>query len=227
LGKAKFPDKSSRFLWVVVFYDNNSQACAQIKEDVENFSEKTKETFKVGAVNCKRGQADADFCKKQKIDVQSLPSFAFVVDGQIHTYTKGTPTMKQLHDFAIEKTPFDRVHMINHPSVIDERLKNPSKKEKKFGSILLLTDKYETSSKYASLAYQFRDQFIFGESRGKTLSMAKELDVKKYPTIVAFLPNNKVVKLEVSKGQDLTKWIDGLVSKYGSGNNANSKRRQR
>lgn len=178
-------------------------------------------------MNCKRGQADADFCKKQKINVQSLPAFGFVVDGQIHTYTEGTPTMKQLHDFAIEKIPFDRVHMINHPSVIAERLKNPSKKQNKIGSILLLTDKYETSPKYASLAYQFRDQFVFGESRGKTLSIAKELSVKKYPTIVAFLPNNKVVKLEVSKGQDLAKWIDGLVSKYGSGNNAKSKRRQR
>jgi len=223
LGKAKFPDKSSKYLWMVVFYDNNSQECAQIKSSIESFATKTKGTFKVGAVNCRRGQADMDFCKKQKIDVQNLPAFGFVVDGKIHVHTEGNkPSMKQLHDFAIEKTPFENVHMINHPSTIDERLKNASKKQYKIGSILLLTDKFETSPKYASLAYQFRDQFVFGESRGKTLSMAKHFNVKKYPTIVAILSNDQIIKLEVSKSQDLAKWMDGLVSKYGS--KARSKR---
>jgi len=222
LGKAKFPDKSSKYLWMVVFYDNNSQECAQIKSSIESFATKTKGTFKVGAVNCRRGQADMDFCKKQKIDVQNLPAFGFVVDGKIHVHTEGKPSMKQLHDFAIEKTPFENVHMINHPSTIDERLKNASKKQNKIGSILLLTDKFETSPKYASLAYQFRDQFVFGESRGKTLSMAKHFNVKKYPTIVAILSNDQIIKLEVSKSQDLAKWMDGLVSKYGS--KARSKR---
>jgi len=222
LGKAKFPDKSSKHLWIVIFYDNNSQECAQIKPSIESFATKTKGTFKVGAVNCRRGQADMDFCRKEKIDLQSLPAFGFVVDGKIHMYTEGKPSMKELHDFAIEKTPFDGVHMINHPSAIDERLKNVSKKQNKIGSILLLTDKFETSSKYAALAYQFRDQFIFGESRGKTLSMAKHFNIKKYPTLVAILSNDKIVQMEVSKSQDLAKWIDGLVSKNGS--KARSKR---
>jgi hypothetical protein len=52
--------------------------------------------------------------------------------------------------------------------------------------------------------------------------MAKHFNVKKYPTIVAILSNDQIIKLEVSKSQDLAKWMDGLVSKYGS--KARSKR---
>ena len=224
LGKAKFPDKRSKYLWMVVFYDNNSQDCVKAKSSIESFAEKVKGSFKVGAVNCRRGQADADFCKQQEgLDPQNLPAFGVVVDGQIHMHEqqgRNAPSMKELHDFAIEKTPFDLVQMINHPSILDQKMMEQSKKENKIGSILLLTDKFETSSKYASLAYQFREQFNFGESRGKTLTMAKHFQVKKYPMLVAFVQNQSgefdTVKLEDVKSQDLGKWIDGLVSKYGS-----------
>jgi Thioredoxin domain-containing protein len=180
LGKAKFPDKSSKYLWVVIFYDNNSQECARAKPMMESFADKVKGSFKVGAVNCRRGTPDMQLCREQGIDLEYLPAFGFVVDGEIHLFPADeSPTMKQLYDFAVEKTPFDLVHNINHPTMIEERLKQPSKDKRKLGSILLLTDKYETSPKYASLAYQFREHFIFGESRGKTLSMAKHFHVKK------------------------------------------------
>lgn len=221
LGAAKFPDRKSKYLWVVIFYDNNSKSCVEVKPSIESFAQKVKGTFKVGAVNCRRGQADTDFCRKQ--GVQELPAFGFVVDGEIHMHEdqgRNAPAMKELHDFAIEKTPFDLVQMINHPTQLDSKLLDQAKIEKRLGSILLLTDKFETSSKYASLAYQFRDQFNFGESRGKTLSMAKHFNVKKYPMLVAFVQKQNgdvaTVKLEDVKSQDLGKWVDGLVSKYGS-----------
>ena len=223
LGKAKFPGKTSKYMWVVVFYDNNSQACASVKPQLESFAGKVKGTFKVGAVNCRRSQADMDFCRQQGIDVQNLPAFGFVVDGEIHMHERiGTnaPSMKLLHDFAVENVPFDRVQMVNHPFKIDEKLLDPSKKGKMIGSILLLTDKYETSPKYVSLAYQFRDHFTFGESRGKTLSMAKHFHVKKYPLLVAFVANSRgefeSVMLEDVKSQDLEKWVDKLVTKHSS-----------
>ena len=232
LGKAKFPNKTSKYLWVVVFYDNNSESCAEIKPSLESFAMKMKGSFKVGAMNCQRGQADMDFCKQQEgVNVQNLPAFAFVVDGHIHVYEqegKSPPSMKALHDFAVEKTPFNRVQTINHPTILETRLLEGSKKDKKLGSILLLTDKFETSSKYASLAYQFREDFNFGESRGKTLTMARHFNVKKYPMLIAFVQNETgefdTIKLENAKSQDLGKWIGDLVSKYGK---SKSKRRRR
>lgn len=231
LGKAKFPDKSSKYLWVVIFYDNNSQECAGAKPMMESFAEKVKGSFKVGAVNCRRGTADMQFCREQGIDLQYLPAFGFVVDGEVQLFPANeSPTMKQLYDFAVENTPFDLVHNINHPTMIEERLKQPSKDKRNLGSILLLTDKYETSPKYASLAYQFREHFIFGESRGKTLSMAKHFHVKKYPILVAFVQNNRgdfdVVQLEDVKSQDLTQWVNNLVIKFGKGSKTESKRRR-
>eukprot|EP00557_Chaetoceros_sp_GSL56_P011389 CAMPEP_0176481270 /NCGR_PEP_ID=MMETSP0200_2-20121128/2728_1 /TAXON_ID=947934 /ORGANISM="Chaetoceros sp., Strain GSL56" /LENGTH=534 /DNA_ID=CAMNT_0017877459 /DNA_START=386 /DNA_END=1990 /DNA_ORIENTATION=+ len=231
LGKAKFPDKSSKYLWVVTFYDNDSQECSRAKPMMESFAEKVKGSFKVGAVNCRRGSSDTQFCKEQGIDMEDLPSFGFVVDGKVHLFPQGeSATMKKLYDFAIEKTPFDMVHNINHPTMIDERLKRASKDQKKLGSILLLTDKYETSSKYAALAYQFRESFIFGESRGKTLSMAKHFHVKKYPVLVAFVPNKKgdfdAVQVDDVKSVDLTQWVDDLVSKYGKGKRTEAKKRR-
>lgn len=223
LGKAKFPDSKSKYLWVVIFYDNESKECQNIQPSVEAFAQKVKGTFKVGAVNCRRGKADTEFCKKQGLSPQDLPAFGFVVDGEIHmneAQGRNSPSMKHLHEFAIEKTPFNLVQMINHPSFLEERMLKQAEKENKIGSILLLTDKFETSSKYASLAYQFRDQFNFGESRGKTLTMAKHFHVKKYPMLVAYVQNQKgefdTIKLEDVKSKDLGKWVDSLVSKYGS-----------
>jgi hypothetical protein len=125
--------------------------------------------------------------------------------------------MKALYDFAIEKMPFDLVQMINHPSMIDDRLLQVAKKKKKIGAILLLTDKYETSSKYAALAYQFRDTFQFGESRAKTLSMAQHYGIKKYPVLIAYVQNKKgeydMKQLDDVKNTDLSKWVEALLPK--------------
>lgn len=214
LGKAKFPDQSSKFIWMIVFYENESQQCASIKPMVEEFAQKVKGTFKVGAVNCKRSQEDLEFCKRHTLG--NLPSFAVNVNGQTHLYDgKGVPTIKALHDFAVEKMPVDLIQMINSPSMIDERLLNSVKRQKKYGALLLITDKYETSPKYTSLAYQFRDSFIFGESRAKTLSIAKHYGIKRYPVLIAHILNKNgtfdIKRVDDVKNTDLQKWVEGLL----------------
>jgi hypothetical protein len=55
-------------------------------------------------------------------------------------------------------------------------------------AILLISDKYETGSMFASLSYSHRNNFLFGESRAKNLELAKEFDVKRYPALVALVP---------------------------------------
>lgn len=215
LGKAKFPDQTSKFIWVVVFYENESQQCASVKPMVEEFAQKVKGTFKVGAVNCKRSPEDVEFCKRHTLG-NNLPSFAVNVNGQTHLYQgTGIPTMKALHDFAVEQLPMELVQMINSPSMIEDRLLKAVKREKKSGAILLLTDKYETSPKYASLAYQFRDSFKFGESRAKTLSMAQHYSIKKYPVLIGYILNDNgtfdMKRLENVNNADLQEWVEGLL----------------
>ena len=106
------------------------------------------------------------------------------------------------------------------------------RKQGKLGSILLLTDKYETSPRFASLAYQYRHEFNFGESRAKTLSMAQHFKVKKYPTLIAFVSKGDkkygqvdTVRLEGAKVDDIGKWLDDLILKYASKANADKRKK--
>jgi len=228
LGKAKFPDSKSKFIWVVTFYENSSKACASMKPSLESFASKVKGTLKVGAVNCKRSDADMKFCRQHGLEMQDLPGFGVVVNGELSIFDHDNgnrgkaPSMKALHEFAVEKIPFHLVQMINHPSVIDEKLHKSAEQQMKLGSILLLTDKFETSPKFGSLAYHYRENFVFGESRAKTLTMAQHFGVKKYPTLIAFIPRKgskkqfDMVRLEDAKGKDIGKWIESVLSKYGS-----------
>lgn len=83
------------------------------------------------------------------------------------------------------------MHNINNGPQIDERLLSKSSswfQSKPPAAVLLLTDKYQTSSMYYSLVYTFRNDFIMGESRAKNLALSKQFGVKKYPTLLAFVP---------------------------------------
>eukprot|EP00567_Pseudictyota_dubia_P017145 CAMPEP_0197438400 /NCGR_PEP_ID=MMETSP1175-20131217/5410_1 /TAXON_ID=1003142 /ORGANISM="Triceratium dubium, Strain CCMP147" /LENGTH=532 /DNA_ID=CAMNT_0042968125 /DNA_START=366 /DNA_END=1964 /DNA_ORIENTATION=- len=226
LGKAKFPDASSRHLWFVVFYSNTDRSSQESKDMVTKLAEKIKGTYKVGAVNCGRSPAEGQFCSSHGADLDDLPYFAFVADGKVSMYDDGgsVPSPKALHDFAVEKTPFSLVHNVNHPVQVGERLLSDANK---VGAVLLLTDKYETTNMYASLAYRHRSQFVFGESRAKNLNMAKEFGVKKYPTLVALRTSSlskksgsggysEVMKYEGRlKADDISKWLDGVYQKFG------------
>mmetsp|Transcript_6091 Transcript_6091/g.7076 ORF Transcript_6091/g.7076 Transcript_6091/m.7076 type:complete len:293 (+) Transcript_6091:3-881(+) len=225
LGKAKFPDASSKYLWIIAFYLNSSDKCQAMKGDFVKFEAAAKGTFKIGAMNCDRSPADLEFCKKHGMDTRHLPRFGIVVSGKLSLYEansetntkQSSPSMKAIHQFALEKVPFDLVYMCNDPRWVKERLQDPARIQKKLGSVLLLTDKYETSPKFASLAYQFRKHFIFGESRAKTLSMVKYYNVKKYPTLIVFIPQtgntNELTefRLENIRSQDIGKWIDNII----------------
>ena len=235
LGKAKFPDVSSRYLWLIVFYDNEERACSQSQKMIQGFAEKVKGTYKVGAVNCGRSVLEAKFCEDKGADLNDLPLFAMIADGEISLFQDGgqIPSPKQLHDFAVAKTPFDMVKNINHPTQIGDRLLSKKEKTKFLGAVLLLTDKYETSAMYASLAYRHRSEFAFGESRAKNLAMAKEFGVKKYPTLIALKSNeggdgiSKTVQYSGPvKADDIGRWLDNLRGEFGGGRADKQKKRQ-
>jgi hypothetical protein len=164
------------------------------------------------------------------VDIETLPAFAIVIDGKLEFYfdddedeeNPQIPTAKTLHEFAIDHMPKSLVHNINHMPQVDDRLL--SKKEF-LGSVLLLTEKYDTSPLYYSLAYHYRHKFVFGESRAKNLNMAKAFGVKKYPLLVALVPKGKgediftdthdLVRYSAGtlKGDPIIKWLDGIVEK--------------
>ena len=204
LGSPKFPDKTSKYLWLVIFYDNVSRSCMDAKPQVELLADKVKGTFKVGALDCGLNEREANFCAQKGVSVDDLPVFGFVVDGQLQIYEDGNrvPSAKSLHEFAMEHMPTALVHNINNVPQLEERLLDSiitittttsssarrTSGGKVHGGVFLLTDKYETSALFYSLAYKYRGTFVFGESRAKNLNLAKVFKVKKYPLLLAFLP---------------------------------------
>jgi len=227
LGSPKFPDAKSKHLWLVVFYRNDVRECAEVKPQVDRLAEQVTGTYKIGAINCGLNSKEEAFCQKKGITRDDLPAFGFVVDGKMSLYEPDEddpsfPSARDLHDFAIDSMPKESVKNINHISQVNERLLDFVKKNKKMqGGVLLLTDKYETSALYYSLAYQFRSSLIFGESRAKNLGLAKEFGVKKYPLLVAFVPkgmgeknfNDKFDLMTYQgklKSKDISAWLKKL-----------------
>jgi len=215
LGKTKFPDSKAKHFWLVTFYSNESQECAQIAPEVKKLAKGLKGTIKVGAVNCDKERA---FCQRQ--GAKELPSFAFVNNGEVEYYTDDNGvSSKSLHEFAMSKLPYNLIQNVNNIAHVQQRLLQDTKKRP---AILLLTDKYETSALYVSLAYEFRDKFIFGESRAKNLALSKEFGVKKYPLLLALFPTSTkkngtdkpdIVKYDGPiKSEKISNWINKVYS---------------
>ena len=212
LGSPKFPDDSSKYLWLVMFYRNDDRTVQDLKPHLETLVNKVKGNFKVGALDCGMNDKEYRYCERAHgLDVdEELPAFAFVVNGELSWYegdAEYVPTAKPLYEFAMENMPKELIVNINQPTQVSSKLLEPMKQHARFiGTILLLTDKYETSALYFSLAYHHRSKFLFGESRGKSLNLAKEFQVKRYPTLVAIIPKSgaKIPGSTEYKGDYLT-----------------------
>jgi hypothetical protein len=199
----------------VVFYTNDSQACAQAKPALERLADKV--SFKVGAVDCGRSKRPALFCADKGVEKDHVPRFALVVNGKLTFLEEKDviPSAKALHDFCVDNMPRDLIQNINHVSQVEHRLLGNVKKT----AVLLLTDKYETSTLYMTLAYQYRSNFIFGESRAKNLGLSKEFGVKKYPLLIAIVKERgrekwgeyQLIRYEGPiKGTEISQWLDSL-----------------
>ena len=229
LGRRKFPDKSAKNIWFITFYDNNNQSCIETQPTMLKLAEKLAGIVKIGAINCEK---EPDFCEENGVSPRRLPAFASIVDGNINMYEQGkSATAKAMHEFIKENMPFSLVQQVNRVDHVKERLMTSTSTRRHKGSILLLTDKYETSSLYASLAYTYRDKISFGETRAKNLALAKEFGVKKYPMLVALIPSNDakgydVLKYEGDmKADPISSWIDRIFDAANS--NSSQKRRRR
>mmetsp|Transcript_22544 Transcript_22544/g.53212 ORF Transcript_22544/g.53212 Transcript_22544/m.53212 type:complete len:515 (+) Transcript_22544:225-1769(+) len=265
LGKPKFPDTNSKHMWMIMFYANDNKESRQVSEKYENLASQSNLPYKVGAVDCKLSQREEKFCTEKGIDSNSdLPSFGIVVDGELIMYKdynrQTTSSSKDFHNFCMDHMPKKYVQNINNVPQVKERLlsstaetnsnswfqSSSSSKTKTplTPAILLLTDKYETSSMFFSLTYYFRKDFVFGESRAKNLKLSQMFKVKRYPTLLAFVPstislnakyeefdgNYNIVRYTGSLKKDkIIAWLSKLKTSIqkteGTKNQSNSRRR--
>lgn len=234
LGKAKFPDARAKHAWLLLFYDKDNQQDAttqkfvslakQLSEVVLKKAKNNKNgmVFKVGAIDCS-GEA-MKFCQKKLGKNNALPSFATVLNGSVNAVNDAEvmKSAKSLHDHTTDSLIKIEGLIVNVNSLqhVKSRIlaSSPTPGHPSI-AILLLTDKYETSSLYASLAYRHRlDGFAaFGESRAKNLELAKKFQVKKYPQLIALIGNEDKVERyesEAMDGESLSKWLGKLSNKY-------------
>ena len=208
LGKPKFPNDKSKHMWMILFYSNDDDVSLQLAPVYESLAEKKNLPYKVGAVDCHKSEREAKFCNAKKIE--EVPEIAMVLDGKLN-FMKDLMELesaKDLHTFALEHMPQKLIQNINNLVQLKERLL-----DKKRPAVFLLTDKYETGTMFYSLAYQFRNQFVFGESRAQNLQLGKEFGVKKYPHLVFFdgKGSRHIYEGTVKKEQIVT-WLDKLAT---------------
>jgi curved DNA-binding protein CbpA len=258
LGSPKFPDAKSKYFWLIVFYDSNDYATtSSAKQVLDTIVSKTttksvsSATFRIGAMDCHKNAVEQNFCQRQNVS-KTLPQYAFVLNGHVHLYEESkSPSAKDVYDFCtelIQSQADTYISNINHPTQLVDRLlvdhvlpsnstktRRASRKSSSPISFLLLTDKYETSSMYISIAYQFRhhDAWKFGISRAKNLAVAKAVGgVSKYPTWIAWVPRNRgdehaTLSSEVdiiqsppggvTSRDEIVKWMQGVEKRVNKG----------
>jgi curved DNA-binding protein CbpA len=224
LGKPKFPNKASKKMWLVMFYGNDETESRQAAVAYENLAGKANLAYKVGAVDCLVSEREYRFCEEKGVTHDDLPKFAMVIEGELkmlEDIDSELMSPKDLHEACLEHFPKHLIHNVNNLPQMEERLLGNNNNKP---AVFLLTDKYETSSMYYSLAYHFRKIFVFGESRAKNLKLAQFFKVKKYPTLVALVPavlgeetyndDFGIIKYngEVNK-DDIVTWLDEIAKK--------------
>ena len=242
LGKPKFPDAKSRHIWLILFYSPHDGQSPGIGPELENVAKKA--AFKVGGVDCSHPREE-DWCNDLVVDQYDLPVLALAVHGKLTVFNKDNSlekvTAKGLYEWTTENLPYDAIQNVNHLSHLQDRLwKSTTNKP----AVLLLSENYDPSSLFCILGYQFRSEFVFGESRAKNLPLAKEFGVKKYPLLISFFPKGKgderyndewdLVRYSGSvKADEIEKWLTGLskrlkpATKKQSGSNRSNRRSRR
>lgn len=243
--KSKFPGPKAKHAWLVLFYDKAKAQQDQTQKYVnlakqlaEKMIEKAKGnkdgvTYKVGAVDC--GDS-LQFCRSKIGKNAAIPAFATVLNGSVEVITdsKVLTQTKKLHEYTTNKLLGIENLIVNVNSIehIRSRLfaASPTGGHPNV-AIMLLTDKYDTSAIYASVAYRHRHAgFIaFGESRGGNLALAKEFSLSRYPLLIAMVGDEKTVTRyggESLDGGSLSKWLDSLSDLYFKTSSSSSSRRK-
>ena len=250
LGKPKFPTKTAKNMWFIMFYANDDKGSKQASSAFEKLAEKsTNLAYKVGAVDCKLSEREMRFCESKNISVdrsggdQGLPQFGLVVDGELKMFEEDlhpqSLTAKDFHDFCTSNMPSHFIANINIVQQLDDKLLTSQKSKRKMKpSVLLLSDKYETSSMYYSLVYQYRNSFNFGESRAANLKLGQTFKVNKYPQLIVFVPaamgeesyNDEYGLIRYTgalKKDAISDWLKGIEKAVSNAAKTQEKQRQR
>lgn len=206
-----FPDASAKHMWVVLFYSSSRcSSCEALAISLAKLCESlNKKRVKMGIVDCDK---HGSICPNT---VSTSPVVQLVANGERVDYSGEIVTAKRLLAFVQEQVEAQSiVSNIRHMQHINDLTSRSST------SLLLFTDKYETSLWASGLAHELRSKSIrVAESRGKNTALATHFDVKQFPSLVLLCSekdkssSTPLISHELFLGDILSKQeIDSFVS---------------
>lgn len=236
LGASKFPDEDSKYIWLIMFYENNLTVCADTKPHYETFIAKHFGVVKAGAFDCRRSADNTRLCLKLKVKQMGLPSYGMVVNGKFSLLKREThimdPSTKfdDVEKFIMDKLPYDLIRSITTAAYLSS-LQTSAIRGNKIGAIMYITDSEATPSPLiTSLFYQYRKHFTFGSNHSNSITSWErkyknvEKYNKQYPIIIAYIPKEAGTKSkrefeeifanESKNPQKIAEWMDSLIKKY-------------
>jgi len=236
MGKNKFPDENSKYVWLVHFYRNGSSSSVNIKRVLDLLKRNDlQETFKLGAVNCGL-KKESSFCMND-LGLSEVPAIAIVANGKVTNFGQKAKDLKLhrtnegLREFVKTNMPFELIAEIRTQFDVKKKLqdyvdktlfcKHLSKKEgEKFKlSVVYLTDSSLPNPSLASIAQAYKNEINFGLMKRKDSYFQ---GIRNYPTFLAFVPTRcntsfPFFLLEMwsisSQRLRITDWLDRTLKK--------------
>jgi len=187
LSSSKFPNSSSKYIWLVQFYSGQNHETLSFKDKFIKLANRLKmDGIKTGSVNC---DVEKDLCSKNQI--KKFPTHKLVHGKGSTEFDPSTTeekilTSKGLFQFVEDKIP-GHVLNIRHKQQAEELISSlvSSKKYVSNVALILFTQKFETSLFLKNLAYVLDGKIAVGEVRGGNDKVSLEFGVRQYPTLLA------------------------------------------
>ncbi|GMI46876.1 hypothetical protein TrCOL_g2546 [Triparma columacea] len=234
LGAKKFPNKSSRYLWIVRYIRPSelkvSGSKTRLIDEITRITRTAKHAgWRVGVVDC--GGREEEFCGKGHRRGYKWTTFEGL--GGETELDLGDGSNRRLGDEKLKEVLKGR---IPEGTVVDvnrvSKLKRVAGKEGGITAVLL-TDKYDVPGAWVKISYKDREMGTFVVARGKNLEMGKEFGVKKYPVVVVIRGMGEGKEWEVlgkKEGKDgIEEWLVNTMEEKGGekgGGGRNKKRRR-
>lgn len=192
-----FPSKTSKFVWLVLFYNSQSGREDIVQEYVKLAEKLKKSEVKVGAVDCDKYAEKCEEVLGGDISEHSSSlRAALITKGEKNILkdsellnNRNTLSIKRMYDFVKDFTP---TYVVNiRKSFQIEQLLSPSKSADTKGGcgssgacLFLWTANFEPSLLMKTLSVANKGIVTVAEVRGGNTELAKLFNVEEFPTIM-------------------------------------------
>jgi len=173
-----FPDRTdSKYTWIIHFFKKNNQQCYKLTEIFQKLAEKNKGMLRFGAIDCSEHE---EFCARHKVFAH--PTIMMFKGGRGDKYL-GVVRAKPIQKWA-KANMGKNIYNLRIRQNMDDFLKKDRSKK---AHVVLLTDKYETSTIYKALSWKYRDSMSFGEVRASNKAFNHLFPAHEYPSMYVVL----------------------------------------